>query len=83
MSEKYIWEDPMRFKVNKEDGHAIAMPYDNVDAAVSQEQSPYKQSLNGMWKFYWQRGLENQPAKKRHHSPHRHKKPQKHYYIAL
>ncbi len=61
MSEKYIWEDPMRFKVNKEDGHAIAMPYDNVDAAVSQEQSPYKQSLNGMWKFYWQRGLENQP----------------------
>lgn len=61
MLEKYIWEDPMRFKVNKEDGHAIAMPYDNVDAAVSQEQSPYKQSLNGMWKFYWQRGLENQP----------------------
>ncbi|MGN0523347.1 MAG: glycoside hydrolase family 2 TIM barrel-domain containing protein [Eubacterium sp.] len=61
MSKEYIWEDPKRYKVNKEDGHAIAMPYDNVNAAIGRQESPYKQSLNGMWKFYWQRGLENQP----------------------
>lgn len=61
MSKEFIWEDPKRYKVNKEDGHAIAMPYDNVNAAIGRQESPYKQSLNGMWKFYWQRGLENQP----------------------
>ena len=59
--EKQIWEDPKVIKVNKEDGHVIAMPYDDVDSALSGEESRYKLSLNGMWKFYWQRGLENQP----------------------
>lgn len=58
---KYIWEDPKNIKTNKEDGHAIAMPFDTVESALSQEKSKYKQSLNGEWKFYWQRGLDNQP----------------------
>ena len=58
---KYIWEDPKNVKINKEDGHAIAMPFDSVEDALSQGESKYKQSLNGEWKFYWQRGLENQP----------------------
>ncbi len=57
----YIWEDPKTYKINKEDGHAIAMPYDNEEQALTKEVSAYKQSLNGMWSFYWQRGLENQP----------------------
>ncbi len=60
--EKYIWEDPKIIKVNKEDGHVIAMPFDDVESALSGEESKYKLSLNGMWKFYWQRGLENQPS---------------------
>ena len=64
---KQIWEDPKVFKINKEDGHAIAMPYDDLETALSGEESKYKQSLNGMWKFYWQRGLKNQP--KRFESP--------------
>lgn len=59
--EKQYWEDPSVFKINKEDGHAIAMPYDDVESALSGEESKYKQSLNGKWKFYWQRGLKNQP----------------------
>ncbi|MCI9642397.1 MAG: DUF4981 domain-containing protein [Eubacterium sp.] len=59
--EKQYWEDPSVFKINKEDGHAIAMPYDDVESALSGEESKYKQSLNGKWKFYWQRGLRNQP----------------------
>ncbi len=58
---KYIWEDPKTFKINKEDGHAIAMPFNSLENALSGEESSYKQTLNGKWKFFWQRGLENQP----------------------
>lgn len=59
--QKQLWEDPKVIKINKEDGHVIAMPFENVDSAISGEESKYKKSLNGEWKFYWQRGLENQP----------------------
>ena len=59
--EKQYWEDPSVFKINKEDGHVIAMPFDDVETALSGEESRYKQSLNGLWKFHWQRGLRNQP----------------------
>ena len=37
------------------------MPYDSENEALSGKESKYKQSLNGKWKFYWQRGLKNQP----------------------
>lgn len=59
--EKFRWEDPSIFKINKEDGHAIMMPYDSENEALSGNESKYKQSLNGKWKFYWQRGLKNRP----------------------
>ena len=59
--EKQLWENPQVIKINKEDGHVIAMPYDDVESALSGEESKYKQSLNGKWKFYWQLGLNNQP----------------------
>lgn len=59
--EKFRWEDPSIFKVNKEDGHAIMMPFDSEKESLSNNDSKYKQSLNGKWKFYWQRGLNNQP----------------------
>lgn len=59
--EKFRWEDPSVFKINKEDGHAIMMPYDSESEALSGKESKYKQLLNGKWKFYWQRGLKNQP----------------------
>lgn len=58
---KFRWEDPSIFKINKEDGHAIMMPYDSENEALSGNESKYKQSLNGKWKFYWQRGMKNQP----------------------
>lgn len=58
MANKFIWEDPLTYKVNKEDGHAIAMPYDSFEQTV--EDSPYKQTLNGEWQFFWQRGVDNQ-----------------------
>lgn len=59
--EKFNWENPKIFKINKEDGHAIMMPFDSEKDALSAKESSYKQSLNGKWKFYWQRGLKNQP----------------------
>ena len=59
--EKSNWENPEIFKINKEDGHAIMMPFDSEKDAFSAKESNYKQSLNGKWKFYWQRGLKNQP----------------------
>lgn len=59
--EKFNWENPEIFKINKEDGHAIMMPFDSKKDALSAKESNYKQSLNGKWKFYWQRGLKNQP----------------------
>lgn len=61
--DKYRWEDPSIFKINKEDGHALMLPFDSEESALSGEESRYKQSLNGMWKFFWQRGLKNQPEK--------------------
>ena len=45
--EKFRWEDPSIFKINKEDGHAIMMPYDSENEALSGNESKYKQSLNG------------------------------------
>lgn len=59
--EKFNWENPEIFKINKEDGHAIMMPFESEKDALSAKESNYKQSLNGKWKFYWQRGLKNQP----------------------
>lgn len=59
--EKFNWENPEIFKINKEDGHAIMMPFDSEKDALSAKESNYKQSLNCKWKFYWQRGLKNQP----------------------
>ena len=59
--EKFNWENPEIFKINKEDGHAFMMPFDSEKDALSAKESNYKQSLNGKWKFYWQRGLKNQP----------------------
>ena len=58
----YYWEDPKIIKENKEDGHAIAIPYDDFETALGRGKSPYKQTLNGTWKFYWQTGIENLPS---------------------
>lgn len=60
MNNKYIWEDPLTYKVNKEDGHALALPYDSLDLAQSGKKSRYYLSLNGMWQFFWQRGVDAQ-----------------------
>ncbi len=55
----YNWENSEIFKINKEDGHVIAMPYDDGVSAAEKSDSPYKMTLNGMWKFHWQMGVDN------------------------
>jgi len=53
---RLAWEDPYVFAENKEAGHNLALPYDSVSEAAASGESPYKMSLNGRWKFYWQQG---------------------------
>ncbi len=58
----YDWENPAVFKKNKEDGHVIAFSYDNEADALNRVTPATKMSLNGKWKFHWQRGLQNCPT---------------------
>ncbi len=60
---KYIWENPKIIKENKEDGHVLALCYDNAEAAARRESSKYKLSLNGQWKFFWYKGVAELPEK--------------------
>ena len=55
----FKWENPEIFKINKEDGHVIAMPYDDARQAAEGQECPYKLSLNGQWKFHWQLGVDS------------------------
>ena len=57
----FDWENPAIFKRNKEDGHVIACSYDDKENAVKRKEPKSKFSLNGLWKFHWQRGLSGEP----------------------
>ena len=49
------WDNPLTTSVNRETAHTLAIPVAS-DADVSKNdmaQSPYYQSLNGVWKFQW------------------------------
>ena len=58
MKDKYIWEDPKKIKVAKEDGHTIAMSYDSVEEAL-EGKCEHRVSLNGEWKFLWLNDIKN------------------------
>ncbi|SKA98879.1 beta-galactosidase [Caloramator quimbayensis] len=55
----YDWENPKITGINKEDGHTIALPYDDYESIYEDLESPYKISLNGIWKFKWIKDLKN------------------------
>lgn len=55
---KFDWENPSVIKRNKEDGHVIAFSYSDAQKAIRREEPSAKMTLNGEWKFHWQRGLE-------------------------
>ena len=58
---KYIWEDPRIIFENKQPGHVIALPYGTAEAATARKASPFKISLNGEWKFLWEKGIAQAP----------------------
>ncbi len=47
------WKNHLIFEINKEKPHATLFPFGSVEAAISntKEQSPWFQSLNGLWSF--------------------------------
>ena len=49
------WDDPSKTSVNRETAHTLAIPMasDNEVAQNDMSRSPYYQSLDGVWKFYW------------------------------
>src|SRR5262245_16067198 len=55
MQSTHDWENPQVVGINKLPGHATLMPYPNEALALAgqPEKSPYFQSLNGPWKFYY------------------------------
>jgi beta-galactosidase len=49
---KQEWEDPLITQVNKEPAHATFISYELPKEALSHKSNNYRQSLNGIWKFY-------------------------------
>ena len=48
------WDDPKTTSVNLEQAHTIGIPWASErDVAKPVSESPYYQSLDGKWKFYW------------------------------
>ncbi len=59
MTELKYWENPYIIKENKEDGHNTVLPRPSVEAAINGEDAPLRVTLNGIWKFRWQQGVDN------------------------
>lgn len=57
MAQLRYWEDPYIIGENKLPGHNTALAHDSLSAALTRKEPPYKLSLNGTWKFDWQKGL--------------------------
>ena len=49
------WDDPLKTSVNRETAHTLAIPMASDDEVAQSDmtRSPYFQSLDGVWKFYW------------------------------
>ncbi len=50
-----FWEDPAIFNINQEVPHVPIVPFPDVKSFLEKEvkNSPFYQSLNGLWKFHW------------------------------
>jgi len=57
------WENPLVVAINRETPHSFYIPYATVTQALSNvwDQSPYFESLNGVWKFYWVKKPSDRP----------------------
>ncbi len=52
----FPWQDPRMIGENKLPGRNLALPFGEEDA-FSYDTSPYKLSLNGIWRFDWRQDL--------------------------
>ena len=52
LAQKHFWETPTFIKDNKLDGRNPALPLGEGEMTAFDE-SPYKMTLNGTWKFHW------------------------------
>ncbi len=59
INELRYWENPYIIKENKEEGHNTALPRKTIADAVKGNPAPDYLLLNGIWKFYWQTGVDN------------------------
>ena len=57
----YIWENPEIIAENKTFAHDLALPYADKAQAVARAESPFRLSLNGTWKFHWEKGADTAP----------------------
>ena len=57
------WEDPSITQLGQEPPHTFAMSYPNIEDVFDNDftKSPYFQSLNGTWKFYYVNQPEERP----------------------
>ena len=57
-------ENPNMFDQNKEQLHATFLPFVDVKGVMEDdwESSPYYKSLNGTWKFHWEKNSARRPA---------------------
>jgi beta-galactosidase len=58
------WENPKVFSVGKEEPHATFVPFPDSASALAKEpqDSPFYQTLNGVWKFNWVTKPADRPA---------------------
>lgn len=57
MARLHFWENPTMIQQNKLDGHNLALPLGEEEPTAFDE-SPYKLSLNGTWKFHWHKNAD-------------------------
>jgi beta-galactosidase len=59
---KFDWENLEVLHVNKEDGNATSIPYDNELSMLKGEPSKWMVCLNGEWKFNFSKNPKERPA---------------------
>lgn len=61
--QQHDWENEQITGLNKEPQHSYYVPYGSIDQALADypEESPFFQSLNGLWKFNWVKSPDLRP----------------------
>lgn len=60
-SQTQDWENPLVTEINKEPARATFISYPDAKKALGGEKSPFRQSLNGTWKFHFSKSPSERP----------------------